>query len=75
MGTNTVQINMLGQFVAMTIEPDNLKAVQSTQFDQFGLGVRRKRVFGELLGEGGFTFKHHPLLVLINFRHFYDGWQ
>ena len=75
LGTNTFYINLLGQFVAMTTEPDNLKAVQATQFDQFGLGTRRKQTFGELFGEGRFTREHHLLLGLIGCRHFYDRWQ
>ena len=55
MGVNTFQLNLMGQVIDMTIEPENLKAVMSTQFKNFGLGSRRINAFTPLLGEGIFT--------------------
>lgn len=52
MGTNTFQLVALGRNFHMTIEPDNLKAIQAVDFKKWGLGTRRKIGFRPLLGEG-----------------------
>jgi len=55
MGVTTFQLNLMGQVIYMTVEPENLKTVMSLQFKNFGLGSRRINSFLPLLGEGIFT--------------------
>ena len=55
LNVNTFQIKMLAQTITVTIEPENLKAIQSLQFKQFGLGSRRIKSFTPFLGRGIFT--------------------
>ncbi|MCJ1431228.1 hypothetical protein MMC27_000579, partial [Xylographa pallens] len=55
LNVNTFQIKMLAQTITVTIEPENLKAIQSLQFKQFGLGSRRIKSFTPFLGKGIFT--------------------
>ncbi|KAL4804012.1 cytochrome P450 [Aspergillus unguis] len=50
----TFKQKQLGVFSISTIEPENLKAVLATQFNDFCLGTRR-REFGPTLGDGIFT--------------------
>lgn len=45
---------MLGQRMISTIDPENLKAILATQFNDFSLGTRH-REFYPLLGDGIFT--------------------
>ncbi|MCJ1398937.1 hypothetical protein MMC11_002138 [Xylographa trunciseda] len=52
---NTFQIKYLAQTIILTIEPENLKAIQSLQFKEFGLGSRRIIAFTPFLGKGIFT--------------------
>lgn len=47
-----------------TIEPENLKFVLQTSFDDFGLGSRLKS-FGPLMGEGIFTTGKLPQLCQV----------
>ena len=51
---NTFRHNMIGREMVSTIEPENLKAVLATQFNDFCLGSRH-REFYPLLGDGIFT--------------------
>lgn len=51
---NTFAQTVLGTPLIMTIEPENIKAVLATQFNDFALGTRNK-VFGAFLGDGIFT--------------------
>lgn len=44
----------LGHYFLQTRDPENIKAILSTQFKDFGVG-RRKDVLGQLLGDGIFT--------------------
>ena len=46
--------NMLGKSLLMTIDPENVKAVLSTKFEDFGLG-QRLLAFGPFIGQGIFT--------------------
>lgn len=46
--------NVLGRKIVSTIEPENIKAVLATQFNDFCLGTRH-REFYPLLGDGIFT--------------------
>ncbi|RDW67220.1 cytochrome P450 [Aspergillus mulundensis] len=50
----TFKQSFLGRTGVSTIEPENLKAVLATQFNDFCLGLR-EREFGPLLGQGIFT--------------------
>lgn len=51
---NTYQQVVLGSRGIVTTEPENIKAMLATQFNDFGLGLRRK-TFGPFLGDGIFT--------------------
>lgn len=45
---------ILGARSIVTVEPENIKAILATQFDDFSLGIRRKTL-GPFLGDGIFT--------------------
>lgn len=45
---------LLGSSVIMTIDPENVKTVLATAFDDFGVGPREK-ILGPLAGKGIFT--------------------
>ena len=49
---NTFQGNMMGVRVYNTIEPENIKTILFSRFEDFGLGKRRKTAFDGLLGHG-----------------------
>ncbi|KAL2837111.1 cytochrome P450 [Aspergillus pseudoustus] len=51
---NTHEQLVLGRAVISTIEPENIKAVLATKFNDFGLGSRHREFF-PLLGDGIFT--------------------
>ncbi|KAL4875466.1 cytochrome P450 [Aspergillus karnatakaensis] len=51
---NTFDQTMLGRVATSTIEPENIKAVLATQFNDFCLGTRH-REFYPTLGDGIFT--------------------
>ncbi|RLL96454.1 hypothetical protein CFD26_104923 [Aspergillus turcosus] len=51
---NTWTQTIFGRPLVATIEPENLKALLATQFNDFGLGTRH-REFYPLLGDGIFT--------------------
>ncbi|KAG7194558.1 cytochrome P450-dit2 [Scheffersomyces spartinae] len=51
---DTFQIRMLGSKKIVTRDPENIKAMLSTQFDHFGIGHRYGQL-KPLLGEGIFT--------------------
>lgn len=51
---NTYSAVALGQKVIITIEPENIKALLATNFNDFGLGTRFDAM-GALLGHGIFT--------------------
>jgi cytochrome P450 len=53
-GRNTLELRMLLSTVVFTIEPENVKAVLSTKFEDFQLGPRRVRTFVPVLGHGIF---------------------
>jgi cytochrome P450 len=52
--TNTVMFPLLGETIIETREPENVKALLSTQFDDFGLEALRKDAI-PLVGRGIFT--------------------
>lgn len=49
---NTFQANMMGARVYNPNEPENIKTMLASRFEDFGLGKRRKRAFESLLGHG-----------------------
>ena len=51
---NTYTQKALGKWMVSTIEPENIKALLATQFNDFALGTRH-REFYPLLGDGIFT--------------------
>ncbi|KAE8378007.1 cytochrome P450 alkane hydroxylase [Aspergillus bertholletiae] len=51
---NTYSVSMMGSTMFLTMEPENVKAILSTNFEDYVLGSRLK-VFGPLLGSGIFT--------------------
>lgn len=53
-GHETFNANVMGSQMTMTIDPENVKAILTSKFDDFGLGIRRK-AFGPLLGNGIFV--------------------
>ncbi|CAN3363811.1 cytochrome P450 52A12 [Diutina catenulata] len=50
----TVRMKVSGADVIVTTDPENVKAILSTQFSEFGLGKRHAQ-FAPLLGDGVFT--------------------
>ncbi|KFY39519.1 hypothetical protein V494_03952 [Pseudogymnoascus sp. VKM F-4513 (FW-928)] len=72
---NTYSSVLLGQTAIVTIEPENLKAILSTQFHDFGIGKRNLAV-GPLLGQGIFSsegslWEHSRALVRPSFARAY----
>jgi hypothetical protein len=51
---HTQTLRLMGQSMIMTCEPENVKAVLATKFNDFGLGSRMGAM-GRLLGYGIFT--------------------
>lgn len=63
--------SMMGQTFFNTIDPENVKAILATNFNDFGIGQRHE-AFGALLGRGIFTsdgaqWEHSRALVRPNF--------
>jgi hypothetical protein len=54
-GTTTQSIVVLGRTTIMTIEPQNLKVIQSLDHKKWELGERRKTAFKPLLGDGKYS--------------------
>lgn len=50
----TFVMNVLGNDPVFTIEPDNVKAVLATQFEDFGMGIRHRQMY-PLIGDGIFS--------------------
>ncbi|KAH7402396.1 putative cytochrome P450, partial [Phaeosphaeria sp. MPI-PUGE-AT-0046c] len=68
----TFAANVLGDTFFHTSEPENIKALLSTQFADFSLGWKRHRDFSPLLGDGIFTvdgpaWKHSRDMLRPNF--------
>ena len=53
-GHDTFHASVMGSQMTMTIDPENVKAILTSKFEDFGLGIRKK-AFGPLLGEGIFV--------------------
>lgn len=54
MGVDTFSLDVMGKRTIFTRDPENIKAVLGTQFNDFCLGMRRPQ-FAPLLGDGIFT--------------------
>lgn len=54
----TMKIYVAGMKIIFTVEPENIKAVLATQFNDFALGSRHAH-FSPLLGDGIFTLDSH----------------
>ncbi|MCJ1437110.1 hypothetical protein MMC27_006495 [Xylographa pallens] len=54
-GANTFRMDILHERVVMTLEPENLKAIMSTNFTSWSIGRARKKILIPFLGEGIFT--------------------
>jgi len=50
----TISATLFGKTFITTIDPENIKAILATRFDDFGIG-QRKNTFGPLLGNGIFV--------------------
>lgn len=57
---HTYEQTITGSTMINTCEPENVKAVLGTQFNNFTLGDRRKNAFLPLLGHGIFTSDGQP---------------
>lgn len=55
MGTNVFQANMLGDRRIVTLEPDHVKAILATKFDDFDKGPYTQDMLNSLLGTGVFN--------------------
>ncbi|CAN3375045.1 hypothetical protein DIURU_005153 [Diutina rugosa] len=53
-GSSTIKLPVAGSDIIVTRDPENIKAILSTQFPQFSLGLRHAQFF-PLLGDGIFT--------------------
>lgn len=74
---NTFRAKMMGARVYNTIEPENIKTMLSSRFEDFGLGKRRKSAFDSLLGHGilntdGTEWSHSRRLLRPSFAR--DQW-
>lgn len=54
-GFNTVEINLGGQRMVVTEDPENIKAILATQFKDFGKGTKFHQDWQEFLGDSIFT--------------------
>ena len=52
---DTYSFHLLGQYFVDTRDPENIKAMLATQFDQFSLGGPRYHSFQPMFGDGIFT--------------------
>nr|OQO30734.1 hypothetical protein B0A51_01858 [Rachicladosporium sp. CCFEE 5018] len=55
MGTNTLEVVVLGRHIIITTEPENLKTIQAVDFKKWSIGRRRMEGFRPLFGLGIFT--------------------
>ncbi|KAI5919202.1 cytochrome P450 [Camillea tinctor] len=51
----TFQASALGRTTIFTIDPENIKTVLATKFENFELGEKRAKLLGPLIGSGIFT--------------------
>jgi hypothetical protein len=48
----TFKTDLLGQAIIFTSDPENIKAMLATKFDDFDLGPIRRAIMGKVLGDG-----------------------
>jgi hypothetical protein len=79
---NTIEYLVLGNKAIVTIEPENVKTILSSKFQEFGLGNPRKRSLKPLFGDGifnvdgmmwnvsyGFCFERNVIKLTLNKQH------
>lgn len=54
-GGPTMMAEILGSKTVITVEPENIKAILATQFDQYGKGQKFTSAFRDFLGNGIFN--------------------
>lgn len=54
-GRNSIEYLVLGNTAVITIEPENIKTILSSKFQDFGLGQARKKSLEPLFGDGIFN--------------------
>lgn len=55
LGVTTAQLSVLSMTFVSTLEPENLKSVLSSDFQNYSLGDNRKKLMRPVLGDGIFT--------------------
>ncbi|KAF2207360.1 hypothetical protein CERZMDRAFT_115220 [Cercospora zeae-maydis SCOH1-5] len=68
----TFKVNVLGQTVFFTSDPENIKAMLATQFADYDLGPTRHAIMGTVLGDGIFVqdgkkWEHSRAMLRPNF--------
>jgi cytochrome P450 len=71
-GNHTMEFRRIDQQTIVTIEPENVKAVLATKFQDFVLGKQRSEIFIKLFGHGifdtdGAAWEHSRALIRPNF--------
>ncbi len=66
--------NILGEFYHVTADPENIKAMLATQFDDFELGPLRRDQLGPLIGHGIFTSDGKDWYVETLLHHLHGSW-
>lgn len=75
LGSRTFSLAVLGRTRVYTVEPENLKAIMATSFQEWALPGMRKAAFAPVIGDGIFTlddagWKHSREMLKPNFaRH------
>lgn len=69
---NTVQVKLLSTNMIFTIEPENIKTILASNFNDWSITTRRKHAFGPYIGHGiltadGLKWKHSRELLKPNF--------
>ncbi|SMR63392.1 unnamed protein product [Zymoseptoria tritici ST99CH_3D1] len=68
----TFRTDLMGQSVFFTSDPENIKAILATQFQDFDLGPVRRAIMGKVLGDGifiqdGKKWEHSRAMLRPNF--------
>lgn len=71
-GTRTFSMKVLGRSIVYTAEPENLKTIMATSFNDWALPRQRKEAFAPVIGHGIFTlddaaWKHSREMLKPNF--------
>lgn len=70
---NTLQMNLLGRWIIITSEPQNIKTMLALNFSDYSLGETRKKIFNPVIGQGIFTtdgaaWEHSRAVLRPNFN-------